>query len=235
MFFSLILAITLSLTGCYTGVVKPSKQTRYYIVQKGDTLYAIAWRYRVNAKSIARWNNLKDPYVIKPGQRLRLGYSRSNKTKSTTKKSSNSAASSSKKSASSSTKLPIAKAPGSWSWPVKGRLISKYSADRNGIDIAANNGTPVKAAASGQVVYAGNGLRGYGNLIIIKHNATYFSAYAHSRKLLVAEGHRVKRGRRSLKWAVPAPIATNCILKSVKTVIRSILCVICRVKAHKRL
>ena len=197
MFFSLILAITLSLTGCYTGVVKPSKQTRYYIVQKGDTLYAIAWRYRVNAKSIARWNNLKDPYVIKPGQRLRLGYSRSNKTKSgTTKKSSNSAASSSKKSASSSTKLPIAKAPGSWSWPVKGRLISKYSADRNGIDIAANNGTPVKAAASGQVVYAGNGLRGYGNLIIIKHNATYFSAYAHSRKLLVAEGHRVKRGQK---------------------------------------
>ena len=197
MFFSLILAITLSLTGCYTGVVKPSKQTRYYIVQKGDTLYAIAWRYRVNAKSIARWNNLKDPYVIKPGQRLRLGYSRSNKTKSAqTKKSSNSAASSSKKSASSSTKLPIAKAPGSWSWPVKGRLISKYSADRNGIDIAANNGTPVKAAASGQVVYAGNGLRGYGNLIIIKHNATYFSAYAHSRKLLVAEGHRVKRGQK---------------------------------------
>ena len=196
MFFSLILAITLSLTGCYTGVVKPSKQTRYYIVQKGDTLYAIAWRYRVNAKSIARWNNLKDPYVIKPGQRLRLGYSRSNKTKSTTKKSSNSAASSSKKSASSSTKLPIAKAPGSWSWPVKGRLISKYSADRNGIDIAANNGTPVKAAASGQVVYAGNGLRGYGNLIIIKHNATYFSAYAHSRKLLVAEGHRDKRGQK---------------------------------------
>lgn len=196
MFFSLILAITLSLTGCYTGVVKPSKQTRYYIVQKGDTLYAIAWRYRVNAKSIARWNNLKDPYVIKPGQRLRLGYSRSNKTKSTTKKSSNSAASSSKKSAPSSTKLPIAKAPGSWSWPVKGRLISKYSADRNGIDIAANNGTPVKAAASGQVVYAGNGLRGYGNLIIIKHNATYFSAYAHSRKLLVAEGHRVKRGQK---------------------------------------
>ena len=199
-FFSLILAISLSLSGCYTGAVKPSKQTRYYIVQKGDTLYAIAWRYRVNANSIARWNNLKDPYVIKPGQRLKLGYSGSNKTKrtatSTTKKSSNNAASSSKKTSPSSTKLQIAKAPGSWSWPVKGKLISKYSADRNGIDIAANNGTAVKAAASGQVVYAGNGLRGYGNLVIIKHNATYFSAYAHSRKLLVAEGHRVKRGQK---------------------------------------
>ena len=194
-FFSLILAISLSLSGCYTGVVKPSKQTRYHIVQKGDTLYAIAWRYKINAKSIARWNNLTDPYLIKPGQRLRLAYSSSNRSKtatsSTTKKSSNS-----KQATKPSTKLPIAKAPGSWSWPVKGKLISKYSADRNGIDIAANNGTSVKAAASGEVVYAGNGLRGYGNLIIIKHNATYFSAYAHSRKLLVAEGHKVKRGQK---------------------------------------
>ena len=192
---SLMLAIGLSLSGCYTGVVKPSKQTRYHIVQKGDTLYAIAWRYRINAKSIARWNNLKDPYVIQPGQRLRLAYTSVNKTRVTTANSTKKSASK-QQSKKTNNKQPVVKAPGSWAWPVKGKLISSYSADRNGIDIAANSGTMVKAAASWQVVYSGNCLRGYGNLIIIKHNATYFSAYAHSRKLLVAEVHKVKLGQK---------------------------------------
>ena len=192
---SLILALGLSLSGCYTGVVQPNKQTRYYIVQKGDTLFAIAWRYRLNAKRIARWNNLKDPYVIKPGQRLRLAYSGSNKAKTETAKTSKSS-SRKQQATQAKKKLAVVKAPGSWSWPLKGQLISQYSADRNGIDIAANKGTAVKAAASGRIVYAGNGIRGYGNLLIIKHNATYFSAYAHNRKLMVVEGDDVKRGQK---------------------------------------
>ena len=108
---SLMLAIGLSLSGCYTGVVKPSKQTRYHIVQKGDTLYAIAWRYRINAKSIARWNNLKDPYVIQPGQRLRLAYTSVNKTRVTTANSTKKSASK-QQSKKTNNKQPVVKAPG---------------------------------------------------------------------------------------------------------------------------
>ncbi|MDP5189857.1 peptidoglycan DD-metalloendopeptidase family protein [Rheinheimera baltica] len=85
-----------------------------------------------------------------------------------------------------------------WSWPVKGKIISGFSHQQQGnkgIDISGREGTRVNAAASGQVVYAGNALRGYGNLIIIKHNDDYLSAYAHNRKLLVSEKQMVTAGQ----------------------------------------
>jgi lipoprotein NlpD len=84
-----------------------------------------------------------------------------------------------------------------WAWPAQGRLICTFSTQdlNKGIDIAAKNGAPVVAAASGKVVYASNGLRGYGLLIIIKHNDEYLSAYAHNQKLLVAEGQNVRAGQ----------------------------------------
>jgi lipoprotein NlpD len=101
---------------------------------------------------------------------------------------------------------PSANAPASagdgdqldWAWPTKGRIIAGFSdtANLKGIDIAGTAGQAVHASAPGRVVYAGNGLRGYGKLIIIKHNATYLSAYAHNREILVKEGQQVTRGQK---------------------------------------
>ena len=85
-----------------------------------------------------------------------------------------------------------------WAWPVKGKVIAGFSdtANLKGIDIAGTAGQAVHASAPGRVVYAGSGLRGYGKLIIIKHNATYLSAYAHNREILVKEGQQVTRGQK---------------------------------------
>jgi lipoprotein NlpD len=85
-----------------------------------------------------------------------------------------------------------------WAWPVKGKVVGGFSESANlkGIDIAGSAGQPVFASASGRVVYAGSGLRGYGKLIIIKHNKTYLSAYAHNREILVKEGDQVSRGQK---------------------------------------
>jgi lipoprotein NlpD len=85
-----------------------------------------------------------------------------------------------------------------WAWPAKGRIVAGFSETANlkGIDIAGTPGEPVRASAAGRVVYAGSGLRGYGKLIIIKHNATYLSAYAHNREILVKEGQQVTRGQK---------------------------------------
>ena len=85
-----------------------------------------------------------------------------------------------------------------WVWPAKGRIVGNFSETANlkGIDIAGDAGTPVIASAGGMVVYAGTGLRGYGKLIIVKHNKTYLSAYAHNREILVKEGQEVTRGQK---------------------------------------
>jgi lipoprotein NlpD len=85
-----------------------------------------------------------------------------------------------------------------WMWPAKGKVITQFSdtANLKGIDIAGTAGQPVYASAAGRVVYAGSGLRGYGKLIIIKHNATYLSAYAHNQAILVKEGQQVARGQK---------------------------------------
>lgn len=91
--------------------------------------------------------------------------------------------------------------PIDWSWPAPGKLIAGFSdagsAETNkGIDIAGKTGDPVAAAASGKVVYVGNGLRGYGNLVIVRHNAAFLSAYAHNSRILVKEGQEVARGQK---------------------------------------
>ncbi len=95
---------------------------------------------------------------------------------------------------------PAAAAPASedveWGWPVKGKIIAAFTEANKGIDIAGAKGTPVYAAGAGKVIYSGSGLRGYGRLVIIKHNVTWFSAYAHNEKIVVAEGQEVKRGQK---------------------------------------
>jgi lipoprotein NlpD len=82
-----------------------------------------------------------------------------------------------------------------WTWPARGRIAHAYSLENKGIDIASYLGAPIYACANGLVVYSGNGIRGYGNLIILKHSTQYFSAYAHSRRVLIHEGDRVYKGQ----------------------------------------
>ena len=85
-----------------------------------------------------------------------------------------------------------------WVWPARGKLVTGFSdtANLKGIDIAGTAGQPVLASAAGRVVYAGSGLRGYGKLVIVKHNADYLSAYAHNREILVKEGQQVTKGQK---------------------------------------
>jgi lipoprotein NlpD len=85
-----------------------------------------------------------------------------------------------------------------WSWPVSGKVVAAYSeaANLKGIGIGGKAGQPVLASAAGKVVYAGSGLRGYGKLVIIKHNKTYLSVYAHNSEILVKEGQTVSKGQK---------------------------------------
>jgi lipoprotein NlpD len=92
---------------------------------------------------------------------------------------------------------PVADVRLQWDWPAKGTLLQAFDETRNkGIDISGKEGDAVTAAGDGQVVYSGNGLRGYGNLVIIKHTDDYISAYAHNKQILVKQGQAVKRGQR---------------------------------------
>ncbi len=111
----------------------------------------------------------------------------------------------------SSGATPVVAGPavGGWAWPASGTLIGRFASNgslNKGIDIAGQLGQPVLAASGGTVVYAGSGLRGYGELVIIKHNETYVSAYGHNRRLLVREGQQVKDGNRLPRWAPQEPI-----------------------------
>lgn len=171
------------------------------VVQKGDTLYSIARRQGVAVGDLARWNNLPAPYTIYPGQRLVLGQSGGNRGTASTPtrtvvapKPSGSAA--------TPAPAPAQKAPVSsgfaWRWPAQGVLLSTYvegNNTRQGIAIGGSSGQPVVSAADGVVVYSGAGLVGYGELIIVKHNEQWLSAYGHNRTRLVAEGQKVKAGQ----------------------------------------
>ena len=179
--------------------IVPSK-TDYYIVQKGDTLYSIAWQHGYDHRQLAAWNNIKAPYTIFPSQRVRVTppASSSRTTQARTTKSARPPrpTGSSKKAA---TARPVWSKKVHWNWPAQGRLLSTFSntdAARKGVDIGGRLGQPVLAAAAGTVVYSGNGLRGYGNLIIVKHNEEFFSAYAHNNKNRVKENQTVKASQR---------------------------------------
>ncbi|WP_342608079.1 peptidoglycan DD-metalloendopeptidase family protein [Vibrio tritonius] len=237
----------------YNAIERGSYRGSYYQVKSGDTLYFISYITDKDVKEIIRYNNLAPPYVIHPGDRLKLWGpkytppvhgSRANVTRKipvtspvikvpstistpTTKvaSASNSLKNTSKvggktankgidqgqskeyvghsgnKNVNAKLKTPnvsdhkISK----WLWPTKGRIISQFSAGdqgNRGIDIAGQRGQSIVSTASGTVVYSGNALRGYGNLIIIKHNDNYISAYAHNDRLLVKEGQSVRGGQK---------------------------------------
>lgn len=179
-----------------------------YIVRQGDTLFSVAWRYGLDYRSIARWNSIESPYTIYPKQRLRLRPSATLNRQVAARPSRVKSAAKSKPLAKSapvpkpqpSVPAPVAE-PGSgivWRWPAEGTVLRHFHADgagMRGITLQGQLGEPIRAAAAGRVVYSGNGLRGYGNLIIVKHNGTYITAYGYNRELLVREGDQVRAGQ----------------------------------------
>jgi lipoprotein NlpD len=162
-----------------------------HIVRKGETLFSIAWRYGKNTKDIARWNRLGDGSLIYPGQVLKLTgtAAMSRRTTSTT---------TARRESKPLPSIP-AQPPPKWSWPTNGRINVNFGAKPGtgtGILVNGRAGQSITAAASGRVVYAGSGLIGYGQLIILKHNDTYLSAYGYNASLLVKEGDQIKKGQK---------------------------------------
>ena len=189
----------------------------YHVVASGETLYSIAWNYGYDYRNVATWNGISTPYTIYPGQVIRLKpppqpatvvvqpgpvISRQpgpivDNTPAAVKP--------------STPQQPVKKvavnktlksgAAGqtdqlTWHWPVQGKILRSGSlTSKKGVDIAGRLGQDIKAAAQGDVVYSGSGLLGYGRLIIIKHNETFLSAYAHNSELLVGEGDSVSTGQ----------------------------------------
>ena len=186
----LLAVVAVVLAACSAAIRWDEAGGDQHVVRKGETLYSIAFRYGKNPDDIARWNRLGDGSLIYPGQVLRLTPGAGAAASATT--STRSAP------AKSLPKLPDQPAP-AWVWPTSGRIDVEFGGKPGpgtGILINGEVGQPIAAAASGRVVYAGSGLIGYGQLIIIKHNESYLSAYGYTRSLLVEEGQSINQGQR---------------------------------------
>jgi len=173
-----------------------------HVVRRGDTLYSVAWRYGRDYRELAKVNGIRWPYTIYLGQRISLSKVAPAKkwTPIATSKQAQKESKPKKKVVVQQKPAPqpiMKKGPVAWSWPVKGSIVGKFNGVSNkGVDIKGKTGQSVKAAADGVVVYAGSGLIGYGNLVIIKHSEAFLSAYAHNKKVLVAEKNNVKAGQK---------------------------------------
>ncbi|MGH8533467.1 MAG: peptidoglycan DD-metalloendopeptidase family protein, partial [Gammaproteobacteria bacterium] len=161
-----------------------------HLVARGDTLHSIAWRYRLDYREIARWNRIKAPFIIYPGQRLALHQRQGSGTAPRQAPRPEVRASALRAEINPPTRGRAPPPAGSiqWQWPARGKPLPANSASsRQGLDLLGQPGQPIWAAAAGEVVYSGDGLVGYGKLIIIRHDDVYLSAYAHNRRLLVHE------------------------------------------------
>ncbi len=176
-----------------TSVPKPGQTA---VVRRGDTLYALARIHNITPGDLAAWNGLSQPYTIYPGQSLRLYPGGAGSTAATRPSSGGGTATTPSTNAPVATATPVNSGIG-WRWPAEGALVGRFVAGettKQGIDIAGSSGQAVRAAGPGVVVYSGAGLVGYGELIIIKHNDQWLSAYGHNRKRLVNEGQNVRAG-----------------------------------------
>jgi lipoprotein NlpD len=181
----ILLFLTLFLSACiednnYAPVadaasIESMPKSGIHRVHNGETLYSIAWRYGLDYRALARRNHINPPYQ-RPEQPTPVLTSLNTDDYFETGKE------------------PTATVD-FWHWPAVGRVSGGFSKYNKGINIAGFAGAPIYAAAAGKVVYSGNGLRGYGNLLIIKHNSTFLTAYAHNQKNLVSEGQWVKMGQ----------------------------------------
>ena len=201
---SLAVLLLVALTGCtnagnYAPVFGSGsidrQTTKTHIVQSGETLYAIAFRYGVDYQGLAKANRIAPPYVIFVNQKIRLT-AIPDPVKAATKQQKVRSAPAAKPQPVTATRPQNSTI--SWRWPIKGEVINVFSLkDRvnKGIDIRGKLGDKVRAAADGVVVYAGGGLRGYGKLVIVKHSDSFLSAYGYNREIQVKEGDRVKGGQ----------------------------------------
>jgi len=163
-----------------------------HVVRSGDTVYSIAFQYGIDQRDLIRWNQLDGGGLIFSGQRLQLTAPASYSS------------SMDRRQASSAPDRP-SPSPGQaaattvkWRWPTEGKVIAGFGATaktQSGMHIAGKRNQPIQAAAGGEIVYAGSGLPGYGQLLIIKHSSDYLSAYGHNQRLLVEEGDRVQGGQ----------------------------------------
>lgn len=207
----LLFSLTL-LAGCGSA---PDRQPGTYTVKRGDTLYSIAFRHKLDWKDLARWNRVGRDYVIYPGQTLRLyapGRSASSAARapqSIGPKSAQVAKRARVPPQARPTPAPKravpprqpaipAGPPVRWQWPVSGgsATLTTRPNGGHGLMIVGKLGEDVRSAGGGRVVYTGSGLLGYGQLIIIKHNESYLSAYGHLRSVAIAEGDEVAAGQR---------------------------------------
>jgi len=193
----------------------------YHFVEPGETLYSISWAYGHDYHDVAHWNHIPPPYIVRRGQRLRVAepapvethqgidVTQANKTLT----SSPSARVVNKGSIGQADNQGVTRYERSshngvyvepkiltWQWPVKGgKVVQAFDQNdpgKQGLDLAGHEGQAIFCAEAGQVVYSGGGLNRYGKLIIIKHNETYLSAYAHNKRLLVKEGDVLKSGQK---------------------------------------
>ncbi|MEQ1801749.1 MAG: peptidoglycan DD-metalloendopeptidase family protein [Gammaproteobacteria bacterium] len=160
---------------------KPGAGARpqWHTVSPGETLYSIAFRYGLGVDQLAAWNQLGDGALIRVGQRLRLSPPGGAAPPA-------------------SRPVPASETAPRWQWPVKGPVLARYGESpltASGIQLGGRAGDAIRAAAGGQVVYAGSGLKGYGELLIIKHSSSWLSAYGYNQALLVREGDRVEAGQ----------------------------------------
>ena len=207
---AILLASVVLIAGCSTPRTKPANVTDrsggsvayepappgYYRVKKGDTLARIALDHGQAPRDVAQWNTAANPgfnpNVIEVGDLVLVKAPASAKPAAPLEKKSVDAPASAEPA-----KPEVVAEPGiRLSSPAKGKMTSEFNETNKGIDIAGKVGEPILAASDGKVVYAGNSLRGYGNLVIVKHDNTYLTAYAHNSKLLVKEGDSVRKGQK---------------------------------------
>lgn len=203
-------------TGAIPIPLEPSAPTRvplgtenagkpgYYTVKPGETLIRVGLETGQNWKDIAKWNNIDNTNLIEAGQVLRVAppgplpkpEQRPLDAKPTTEPAPVATVPSTSP-PSSAPAAPKEDENVNWLWPSGGAVVSTFDEGKNkGVTLNGKLGDPVLASADGRVVYAGSGLRGYGNLVILKHNNTYLTAYAHNQTLLVKEDQSVKRGQK---------------------------------------
>lgn len=151
-----------------------------YTIQRGDTLFGIAWRHGLDVQELARWNNISNPNRILAGSTLRLeppsGVARKQVV------------------APKVTRTGLS----NWQWPVRGKVTREFVANKpghQGMKIAGSRGQPIYAASGGEVAYSGTGLSGFGRMVIIRHNDSTLSAYGYLQQALVSEGQKVSKGQ----------------------------------------